>query len=378
MSTYHPHLIWSLLKSSLRLNRHGIYKSRDFHTLLERERALADRHDRAFCLLEFSMARAKAAAPDPKPLLEVLTRRLRSSDIAGWTGPLRIGVILPDTPAKGAWTLAERVCRELDGRMPTPACHVCTYPSDWTPKESLPESGRVSEAPAVPPEPVNGMVPDLVGNLLLGRPPFWKRSLDMTGAGVAILALSPLMAVIALTIKLVSRGPVLFRQERIGYMGKPFVCWKFRTMKVDADTRVHQDHFRILMRENVKMAKLDTRDDARLIPLGRYLRAAGVDELPQLFNVVLGEMSLVGPRPCIRYEFEDYQRWQRKRCDTLPGLTGLWQTSGKNRTTFVEMIRLDISYTQRKSLWFDLLMLGKTVPTIVSEIRAVLQAGRRR
>jgi lipopolysaccharide/colanic/teichoic acid biosynthesis glycosyltransferase len=149
-------------------------------------------------------------------------------------------------------------------------------------------------------------------------------------------------------------------------------------MHINADTGMHQKHFSNLMREDVPMVKLDMKDDPRLIPLGRYLRASGVDELPQLFNVIRGDMSLVGPRPCIRYEYEGYQRWQRNRFNTLPGLTGLWQTSGKNHTTFTEMMRLDISYAQRKTPWFDLLLLGKTVPAVLSEIRSAIRSSRRR
>jgi lipopolysaccharide/colanic/teichoic acid biosynthesis glycosyltransferase len=145
-------------------------------------------------------------------------------------------------------------------------------------------------------------------------------------------------------------GPALFRQRRVGYKGREFTCYKFRTMRVDAEATLHCDHFRQLMESDVPMTKLDARSDPRLVPLGALLRTTGLDELPQLINILRGEMSLVGPRPCIPYEYERYQPWQRRRFDAVRGLTGLWQVSGKNRTTFNEMIRLDIEYSKRMRL----------------------------
>jgi lipopolysaccharide/colanic/teichoic acid biosynthesis glycosyltransferase len=116
------------------------------------------------------------------------------------------------------------------------------------------------------------------------------------------------------------------------------------------------------------MTKLDTGLDARLIPLGRLLRASGVDELPQLFNVLRGDMSLIGPRPCLKYEYDRFQRWHQRRFDTMPGLTGLWQVSGKNRTTFTEMMRLDISYAKGRSLLRDIRIMALTLPAVVSQV----------
>src|ERR1019366_9038495 len=156
---------------------------------------------------------------------------------------------------------------------------------------------------------------------------------------------------VALVVKCGSRGPVLFRQRRVGYKGREFTCYKFRTMQLDAETRSHCEHFRQLMEREVPMTKLDAQNDPRLVPLGSLMRATGLDELPQIINVLRGEMSFVGPRPCIPYEYEGYQPCQRRRFDAVPGLTGLWQVSGKNRTTFNEMIRLDIKYSERVSLW---------------------------
>jgi lipopolysaccharide/colanic/teichoic acid biosynthesis glycosyltransferase len=195
--------------------------------------------------------------------------------------------------------------------------------------------------------------------------PSWKRTLDL---GV-ILLFSPVLilagGLVALLVKLGSPGPVLFRQLRVGYKGQEFLCYKFRSMKVDAETDSHRGHTAQLMKSETPMTKLDAEKDPRIIPFGSLLRCTGLDELPQLINVLRGEMSLVGPRPCIPYEFEGYEAWQRRRFDAVPGLTGLWQVSGKNRTTFNQMIQLDIKYSKRANLWLDLKIILKTVPALM-------------
>lgn len=174
---------------------------------------------------------------------------------------------------------------------------------------------------------------------------------------VAVLAL-PLLALGALLMLAVtvfiSPGPIFFRQPRIGHRGRLFSIFKFRTMYSDADPAVHADHFRRLMSSQAPMLKLDAQRDARLIPGAWLLRASGLDELPQLLNVLHGDMSLVGPRPCVPSEWQQMTAAQRERAQAVPGLSGLWQVSGKNRTTFDEMIRLDIQYAQRISLLGDL------------------------
>ena len=206
--------------------------------------------------------------------------------------------------------------------------------------------------------------PQKEANPLEEKLPSWKRALDL---GI-IVALSPgllLMGVlIAAMIKLGSAGPVFFRQRRVGFKGKDFVCIKFRTMRVNAEAESHRRHTQELIRSQTPMIKLDARRDPRMIPFGSILRVSGLDELPQLLNVLRGEMSLVGPRPCIRYECEAYEPWHWQRFDAVPGLTGLWQVSGKNRTTFDQMVKLDIEYSQRMSFWLDVQILFKTIPAL--------------
>lgn len=198
--------------------------------------------------------------------------------------------------------------------------------------------------------------------------PLWKRVLDF----VVILAASPLWlpvaGLVALVIRFGSRGPLIFRQQRVGCRGRIFTCYKFRTMQINADQAAHQHHVKDLFRSSTPMIKLDAGNDGRLIPGGAWIRAGGLDELPQLFNVLRGEMSIVGPRPCIPYEYDLYEPEQRHRFDAPPGLTGLWQVSGKNRTTFAEMIRLDIAYARRMCLWLDLKILLLTAPAILQQV----------
>ncbi len=194
--------------------------------------------------------------------------------------------------------------------------------------------------------------------------PTWKHGLDLLFLFVTFPIWLPLMGLIALGIKLVSRGPVFFLQERIGYGNKPFICLKFRSMKVDADTNLHSRHMQELISQNVPMVKMDSTGDPRLIRFGSLLRSSGLDELPQFLNVLRREMSLVGPRPCTLDEYQHYSDWQKERFNSLPGLTGLWQVSGKNRTTFQQMMTLDIDYTRNKTLGTDLKIIYKTLPAL--------------
>ncbi len=206
--------------------------------------------------------------------------------------------------------------------------------------------------------------------------PGWKRVLDLAIIVLLLPLAVPLGLLIAIWVALVSGGPVLFKQQRIGLHGSKFLCLKFRTMRVNADTGVHQGHLKALMRSNGPMVKLDAKGDPRLIPGGWILRSLGLDELPQLINVVRGEMSIVGPRPCIPYEYEQFCPEHQHRCDTLPGLTGLWQVSGKNRTTFEVMMALDLAYVARKSVLLDLRIIVMTLPAILLQVYDV-RTGRR-
>jgi lipopolysaccharide/colanic/teichoic acid biosynthesis glycosyltransferase len=186
--------------------------------------------------------------------------------------------------------------------------------------------------------------------------------MDVTLASLALILMLPLLVAVAVWIKVVSQGPVFFRQLRYGLAGRPFQIWKFRTIRTDGASQTHCLHVSNLMASDGRLTKLD--GDLAFIPGGRLLRKLGIDELPQLLNVLRGDMSLVGPRPDV-LPLESYKTWQRHRFDVLPGITGLWQVSGKNQTTFSTMIWLDITYIRRRSILFDLLILLRTVPTVL-------------
>jgi len=203
--------------------------------------------------------------------------------------------------------------------------------------------------------------------------PVWKRSVDIFLCALALPFLIALTLFASCMMRLFSPGPIFFLQERIGLNGRKFKIYKFRTMHVQADTKGHQQHFTQLRETNSPMLKLDSKRDARLVAGSWLMRSTGLDELPQIVNIWKGDMTIVGPRPCITYEFEQYTDEQRERCKSVPGLTGLWQVSGKNRTTFAEMIRLDCEYADRKTLGLDLKIIVLTIPALCIQLFDVMR-----
>ena len=198
-----------------------------------------------------------------------------------------------------------------------------------------------------------------------------KRLMDIIGSLFAIILFSPFFMVIPLLIKLTSKGPVFFRQQRIGMFGRQFSFLKFRSMLLNNDEKIHKEYMQRLIGQKVPGADKAGRifkivDDPRVTPIGRLLRRTSLDELPQFFNVLKGDMSLVGPRPPIPYEFVHYKYWHRRRVvEVRPGITGLWQVMGRSKTTFDEMVRLDIQYIKKQSLWLDLKILLRTPRALI-------------
>jgi exopolysaccharide biosynthesis polyprenyl glycosylphosphotransferase len=199
-----------------------------------------------------------------------------------------------------------------------------------------------------------------------------KRLSDLTIASAALTILSPFWLIIALLIKLDSRGPVFYKQERVGMDGRIFLFYKFRSMRMGSDDAPHREYQQRYIAGNPE-ANLGDREqpvyklmtDSRVTRIGRVLRRLSLDELPQLLNVLRGDMSVVGPRPPIPYEVEAYDLWHRKRLDMKPGLTGLWQVSGRNRLPFDEMVRLDLYYIENWSLLLDLKIILRTLPVML-------------
>lgn len=201
----------------------------------------------------------------------------------------------------------------------------------------------------------------------------YKRVLDIALSLIGILLLAVPFLVIALIIKMTSKGPVFFKQTRIGKDGKPFEFFKFRSMYVNNDDSIHREFTKNLIRESKQTlvnvdGKLEVKkivNDPRITPIGRFLRKTSIDELPQLFNVLQGDMSLVGPRPCLPYEWEEYEMWHRRRLSVLPGCTGLWQVSGRSAVGFNDMVILDLFYIDNMSPIFDFKLILKTFPVML-------------
>jgi len=199
-----------------------------------------------------------------------------------------------------------------------------------------------------------------------------KRVLDLVLTSLILVGLSPFLVLIMLAIKIGSSGPVLHRQIRLGKKGRPFVFYKFRSMYDDRNDAEHRSYVNNLIKagssyragQNGELL-FKIYDDGRVTRVGKLIRKYSVDEFPQLFNVLRGEMSLVGPRPPLPYEYEDYADWCRKRLDGIPGITGLWQVSGKNTIPFDEMVELDIHYLKNWSLWLDIKIIFRTIPAML-------------
>jgi lipopolysaccharide/colanic/teichoic acid biosynthesis glycosyltransferase len=386
-----------------------------FRTLILHECARCDRNAHSFSLIQIDLRSnvldiGRDGRQAVRSLSRALVQRMRSTDEVGWLDGHSIGVFLPETERDGAQSLAKDACQGY-------SYQIYTYPwlnSIWddndhrrshrkdrdrkdrrdlkeTEPRSLEDAGNVAQparyfgdtdeegtAEASDMHIGAGTARGIEELILPARAPVWKRGYDILGSTLLLIAMSPLFAAVALYIKIVSPGPVFFRQERMGYLGKPFTMIKFRTMKAgNADNvSVHKDYLKELINTGDKvMTKLDDNEDERLIPLAGILRRSCIDELPQLLNVFKGDMSLVGPRPCLDYEAREFALWQRRRFHTVPGMTGLWQVSGKNRLTFQEMMRLDIRYANRKNAaMMDLVISFKTVPAILGQVRDAVQA----
>jgi undecaprenyl-phosphate galactose phosphotransferase len=203
-----------------------------------------------------------------------------------------------------------------------------------------------------------------------GRYPHFKRIFDIALASLGLIVLSPVFLCIGIGIRLSSKGPVFFRQQRVGKDGVPFDFFKFRSMHVGSDDKRHRDYVtgfigssRKTSGDKIEIFKIE--NDPRVFPFGKFIRKSSLDEFPQLYNVLRGEMSLVGPRPCLQYEWECYDEWHRRRLQDLPGCTGLWQALGRSTVSFEEMVVLDLYYLSNVSLWLDLKIVLRTLPVIL-------------
>ncbi len=328
----------------------GIYDIDVFTALIRHERSRADRSGKSFSLVVFPMGDRSGSVSYVRKTCDRLRKTMRTIDEIGWIDESSVGVLLPSTPCEGARQFAKRAAvGEAES-----AYRIFTYPEHWTQDFKDERAQAAADAGKQTPDAFSIAAPS------------WKRVLDMAGSLFGLLILWPVFLLTALYIKIVSPGPVLFRQMRVGRGGRLFHFVKFRTMKPN-DEAEHRKHILERMRVGGSLAKLDDRDP-RIIPGGKIIRKLCIDELPQLFNVIKGDMSLVGPRPCLPYEAQEYLIWHRHRFDVLPGMTGLWQVSGKNSLTFAQMVRLDIAYTEGMSPFLDIKIILMTLPAIIKMV----------
>src|SRR5438067_5924424 len=354
---------------------HGILPEREFARALTLERKRAERSRKLFVVMLLEVR-----PPHPGVERDTLLGRavpivrgsIRETDVAGWhTHDAMLGVIFAElgTADKECvlGALRAKVTAALRSTLPpeeVARVHFTfhCFPDDWK--------------PGAPGQPVGNLYPDLVEREEARRVARGiKRGIDLLGATMALIVLTPVLVAVAIAIKLTSPGPVLFRQKRIGRYGVPFTCLKFRSMHAANDAHIHKEYVTRFIAGRIDPAPSEGNgkavykltNDPRLTPVGAFLRKTSLDELPQFFNVLRGQMSLVGPRPPIPYELEAYDvRHRRRLVEVTPGITGLWQVNGRSRLRFDDMVRLDLRYATTWSVWLDIKILLRTPYAVFS------------
>lgn len=357
------------------LSRTGVLTQEAFAQALQRERKRTERSRRPFVLVLVEAKRLLDERSGENVLgtvVHALSHSTRETDTVGWyKDGAALGIIFTEIAADGnavAEVLVGKVLKALSSHL-APAqvgeigisSHV--FPEEW----GAPGAGGSADA-ALYPEAGSAGGPKRVSRLV-------KRAMDIAGSLAALVVLSPLFAAIAVVVKLTSKGPVLYRAKRVGRFGREFTFLKFRSMYTGNDPTVHKEYVTGLItgksgrqkcgESSGQVYKLTA--DPRVTPVGRFLRKTSLDELPQFFNVLMGQMSLVGPRPPIPYEVACYDVWHRERLLAVkPGITGLWQVHGRSRVAFDEMVRMDLRYARSWSLWMDVKLLLQTPRAVIA------------
>jgi len=284
---------------------------------------------------------------------EYLSSRIRLTDELGWLDKDQLCVVLSATSSGGAWKMAETIQKDRD-QAALLEYTVYFYPSHETLSLDTDPTVQASEHRD---DALTAPMESLFAQPTRG----WKRCLDVAGAVVAIILLSPILLVTAISVRLTSRGPILFSQWRSGRGGMPFRMYKFRSMCVDAEKKKRE----LLEQNEQDGPAFKIRDDPRVTWVGRILRRTSVDEFPQLWNVLKGDMSLVGPRPLPCDETANCRTWHRRRVDVAPGMTCIWQLHGRSKVSFDDWVRMDISYIRKLSLLQDMKLLVGTLPVLL-------------
>ena len=371
-----PHLRPLKVRSAATV-RTGILEQEAFRGLISLERKRTERSRKPFLLMLLDVGDSwptKRSAETLGKIIAALPVSTRETDVTGWyTNTSVVGVMFTEIVIPKPSTIPNNIVTRISDTLRNNltieqfnqiniSFHV--FPEDWD------HTG--SDRPSNP-----TLYPDLTKRDNVRKVfRIMKRVMDVSGGLTALLLFAPVFLVIAVAIKATSKGPVLFRQRRIGQYGKSFVFLKFRSMYVNSDAAAHKEYVtqliagRALKQSATGQSKVDgvykLTKDPRITPVGSFLRKTSLDELPQFINVIKGEMSLVGPRPPVPYEVEAYELWHRSRLlEAKPGITGLWQVSGRSRVKFDDMVRLDLHYARNWSPWMDLKILLRTPGAVV-------------
>ncbi len=340
----------------------------EFVRMLRLERRRTERSERAymFVLIRHEAFCSKEGRGLLDRVIAALSGATRETDILGWyeTGAT-LGLLMTEIGEPKAATIeiiTQKLLRAIQAEVTLEEFHSISFQFRVFPHEVEKSSGDSDNHVHYPDISRRNKSRYKSGHVL-------KRVVDIVGSLMAILLFMPVFMIIAILVKITSRGPVLFCQKRVGCYGKEFSFYKFRTMYTGNDPRIHQEYVAKLIAGGMSGSSgvYKIVNDPRITPIGRILRKSSLDELPQFFNVLKNDMSLVGPRPPLPYEFERYRTWHKRRVLELkPGLTGLWQVEGRSRTTFDEMVRMDLRYGMEQSFWYDLKILLQTPFAMVS------------
>lgn len=345
-----------------------------FSECLLKERVRCDRGGPNFCLLIFESTASSDTDQQIQEIGAILSEHLRITDELGRLESGVVGALLTDTSVEGAWIVANKVVEMLPDDNSPPLASVYSYPTVSSSRsmsegdqgdntsDPQPDIMRVSdqEAEAATADNAKRRDSESLQRFFVQPLTWYQRLRDIVAASLGLIFLSPLLLLVGLVVRFTSRGPVLFRQQRTGLGGKPFTILKFRTMRMGAE----QEKAALLSQSEQDGPAFKMTRDPRITIVGGFLRRASLDELPQLWNVLCGDMTLVGPRPLPCEEIDSCSNWQRRRLDVTPGLTCTWQVSGRSMVSFSEWMRLDLDYIQRRSASGDLSLIVRTIRVV--------------
>ena len=338
-----------------------------FHAILAKEMARVDRNSHVFSLVSFEVGPLDYGTDTTKYFIDQLKQQIRITDEIGWLDNSRIGVFLFNTLSEEAGKFIEKIQRSYPPRR---FCKysITSYPEGKTDHFAEEDIAGISHhsIPASTPLSDDKKTTEEQHALHLqpiffSKMSMWKRLTDIVLSALALVALSPLLLMIAFAVKCTSKGPIFFKQKRAGLGGVPFTILKFRTMQVDAEKKKAE-----LQQFNERTGPVfKMENDPRVTKLGKFLRQLSLDELPQLLNVFKGDMSLVGPRPPTMDEVEKYESWHNYRLEVKPGITCIWQVYARHEKSFENWVRLDIKYKKEQSFLLDMKLLLMTIPAVL-------------